>query len=304
LVGFCQLASTFEIVSVGVLPTKRGHASSVFDGIDSVFLLAGWKENIHSGYLDDVLHYNVTSGTAESVANFPMAFTDGAAGTDGNGAFFHFGGTPKYGTAMRDIFQFTAANLTPIPIGRLPDGFYYHSTASDGHGSIYIIGGNGQNPTAIYHYNTTNSEIEVVGHIKHQLLSPTTAWVGGSVYIFGGYRAYPYTELPTEIYRFMPSTGQVVELQEKLIGGSHYGGSVVVGEDIYLVGGTNEFNGFRFSKFSTLTETVEDLEVTNYSFELQTCSALTYVPQTNRIYVFGGSSQSSEEFDEIFYIQL
>jgi len=306
LLALSHFVASFEIVQVGRLPTKRGHAASVFDGKDSVFILGGLNQSPDrpAQYFDDVLQFNITAETIERVARLPIPIMSAAAGTDGRGLCFQFGGyNAVTGEHQSTIYAFSAENPEPIKVGDLPDPEYYHSTASDGHGAIYILGGHGDPvPNEIFKFNASTLSIEQVGTAPDRLLALASAWVGDSVYGFGGAN-FSLAETG-QIFKFTPETGAVKVMEAGLQGGAIYSSAVAVGEDVYIIGGINEHDGFRFSKFNTVVETLEELEVTNYSTELLTPGAV-YVPKTNRIYVFGGAGQNVDEnYDEIFYIQL
>jgi N-acetylneuraminic acid mutarotase len=295
----------YETVIAGKLPTGREHSTAFYDGQDSIFIMGGYDGlNLY----DEVLQFDL-HGAINKVGHFPTGITDGSVGTDGKGGFYYFGGDD--GTLSAEIYHITAENPNPTVIGSMPIMNRLQASASDKNGNIYICGGltlrNIEERKNIIKYDTKTRMSSMVGKLPIGLYGASAAMVGESVFIFGGMNDEGIYS--SNIFEFIPSTGEVKVLETEMVaGGSLYSSAVIVGSEIWIVGGlsSTQDKAHHITKFDTIMKTTQYMEIENWD---ETHSGLTavYVPKMSRIYMVGGFTFVNERIQhlgEISYIQL
>lgn len=300
----------YQLTPAGELFNDKSGSAAYYSGGNSILVVGGYLESAFSAY-SDISEYNILTQELKIIGNLPEPRAHGGSGTDGNKTYFYFGES-NWVFDDGSIYKFSQENPNPDTVGNVGEGVETHMrSASVGNGTTYLY--SGYLPLNIYQYQADSNQFTWI--TSHESLNvDSVVYVDGLVYSLGRInRTICNDEDCTWGYvpgftKFNPQTLQIQEIETVLGEDMSSCVPVVVGTNIYLVGG-HQSDDFELHKFDTKTETIEKLEVeleSRFGKNLHSFSTV-YVEDLNRIYIFGGIRYYTNKRvyqRKIYYIQL
>lgn len=275
-------------------------SQAVFDGTDSIYVMGGYNSDVEEHCT--ILRYSISADVIKCVANMTgESHGQGTANLGKNGKIYF---TSRQ-NGPHDIIEFDPLTnqVRGLEIPMSNKGFMYSAVTNSG--SLILVYWIGNNST-VYEWHINATTYRTVGQLPFNMWSGSSHYLPDSnqVLIVGSYlesRTMALLDVETGQTKILPSINWSIS----------FGLDVVVKDEFFRFGQVqgrvpNRFLWYAgFADDSTVPHQ-EMVEIRNFphgSLFWQYTGA--YVPQLNRVYMFGGYIQNGGGYvTDIWYVDL
>ncbi|OXA64052.1 Endochitinase [Folsomia candida] len=307
---FLQIISSSNLISGETLtftecgaklPIQSSGSSAVYDGFDTIYLIAGFG---NGSDLTDVLKYSIYNDSIQVVSQLPEGHYTGCGFRAADGSLIYAGGY------MSDSVFVTANETGPWSfLSTLPGEYGYSGCIKHDPWSATILGGWSTSGSIMELDLRTGSTQQITTDgldnscvLTNAVWNPETqnatvfcsvaSYVGGSVLSY-----HRPSGATSQILRYTKSFHNSAVgfdgVNAYVIGGWHSEGLPAWGNEILM-----------FHTTTHETRVVDVAGIPSWNGSIFDASTVTYVPYLNRLYLFGGRSDLFKNLDTIWYVDL
>ncbi|XP_021964903.1 uncharacterized protein LOC110860150 [Folsomia candida] len=271
-----------------------------YDGDDAIYIFGGcrWTLSGPDVYSNEILKYTISTDTIQLVAHLPFGVYLGTLTADGLGNYFYFGGAiPGYNSHY--VIKFNSYTNQVDIVNRIPYYFHYSASFAVDQSTAYVMAGN-LFQEGVIKFDMQTYAWEQMADLPTKFRTAVAFWDKNkqAAYVFGQGNAAVSPPYDQVIHEPAPDYGQIYNFQ---IPDDYLNVPAVSNDetDGFVVGGFKPTESlFWFQMQSWTGKYCPVVGLPGGDDVLFSRTGIAFVPNLNRLYVFGGASQNLNNYLE------